>query len=157
MLAQDRGDYAKAERRYQQSRTISEKLGDQAGIAISLSQLANLRTATSDSAAATPLLIQALSIRLAIGVPQAVNDIRDLVDIRDQIGENAFSEAGCRRRLLRRSHCAAGCRGMKNAARAAPEGTARAAKGLLRPPSGGGTARRTGGRRPAAAGRRPGS
>ncbi|MGI5241655.1 tetratricopeptide repeat protein [Dactylosporangium sp. CA-139066] len=39
MLAQNRGDYAEAERRYRQSWDIDEQLGDQAGVASSYGEL----------------------------------------------------------------------------------------------------------------------
>ncbi|MGI5241594.1 tetratricopeptide repeat protein [Dactylosporangium sp. CA-139066] len=98
ILAQERADYAEAERRYQQSRAIRERLGDQAGLASNLSQLANLRVVTGDSIAAIPLHIEALAIRLAIGVPQAGNSLGQLARIRGQISGSMFSEAA--RRVL---------------------------------------------------------
>ncbi|SCF34209.1 tetratricopeptide repeat protein, partial [Micromonospora chaiyaphumensis] len=87
-----RGDYAEAERRYQQSLTIDEELGNRAGTATSISQLGTLRTETGDIAEAVTFHCQALAIRLGIGVPQASFDIARLRDLRAKLGEHRFSD-----------------------------------------------------------------
>ncbi|MFI5913176.1 tetratricopeptide repeat protein [Dactylosporangium sp. NPDC051541] len=93
LLAQRRGDYAEAEHRCQQSLSIERQLGNQVGIATSLSQLANLRVVSGHNDSAVPLHIEALAIRLAVGVPQVAYDIGRLVQIRDEIGRAAFADA----------------------------------------------------------------
>ncbi|MGI5243969.1 tetratricopeptide repeat protein [Dactylosporangium sp. CA-139066] len=96
ILAQDRGDHTEAERLYQRSLVMFEQLEDQAGVATNLSQLASVRIAGGDSAAAIPLYVRALSIRLALDMPQAAGNIEQLARIRGQIGDAAFAAAARR-------------------------------------------------------------
>ncbi|MEU8285163.1 tetratricopeptide repeat protein, partial [Micromonospora sp. NPDC048905] len=92
ILAHLRGDYAEADRRYQQSLTIDEELGNRAGMASSISELATLRTEAGGFAEAVTLHCQALAIRLEIGVPQAGFDIARLRDLRGKLGERRFGD-----------------------------------------------------------------
>ena len=92
MLAQDRGDYPAAEASYRQALTIDEGLGNQAGMATTWSQLGLLRTAQNKLLDAVPFHVQALAVRLSIGVPQARTDVRALLDLRTSLGPEVFTE-----------------------------------------------------------------
>jgi tetratricopeptide (TPR) repeat protein len=92
MLAHLRGDYKEAERRYQQSLTIDERLGNQAGMATSWSQLGILHSAAHQYADAIAWHIRALFTRARLQVPQMVIDARALVGIRTQIWNQSFVE-----------------------------------------------------------------
>ena len=92
ILAQDRGDYDEAARQYQRSLDISERLGDQAGMATSYSQLGNLeKDRGGPAAAAITWHVKALAIRLRLGVPQAVIDLRRLAAYRRELGAEPFT------------------------------------------------------------------
>ena len=79
ILAQDRGDYEEAARQYQRSLDINERLGNQAGMATSYSQLGILEADRGGPATAVIAWhVKALAIRLQLGVPQAVIDLRRL-------------------------------------------------------------------------------
>ncbi|MFG2045713.1 tetratricopeptide repeat protein, partial [Dactylosporangium sp. NPDC048998] len=67
ILAQLRGDYAEAERRYQQSLTISKRLGDQAGLASGYHQLGMLAQDRGDYAEAERRYQQSLTIFEGLG------------------------------------------------------------------------------------------
>ncbi|NGM12396.1 tetratricopeptide repeat protein [Verrucosispora sp. CWR15] len=67
ILAQARGDYAEAERRYQQSLTIGEELGDRAGMASSYHQLGNLAYLQGDYAEAERRYQQSLTVNQELG------------------------------------------------------------------------------------------
>ncbi|MFG2045715.1 tetratricopeptide repeat protein, partial [Dactylosporangium sp. NPDC048998] len=67
ILAQLRGDYAEAERRYQQSLTIFERLGDQAGLARGYHQLGMLAQLRGDYAEAERRYQQSLTIKEQLG------------------------------------------------------------------------------------------
>jgi tetratricopeptide (TPR) repeat protein len=90
ILAQLRGDYVEAERRYRQSLQIFEELGDLAGIASSSSQFGLLCSEQGRSADAVGLHVRALSLRLRLGVPQAGFDVRALAGLRARLGTQAF-------------------------------------------------------------------
>ena len=89
-LAQDRGDYEEAERRYRQALDINERLGNQAGIATSYAALGNLSWERSLSDKAIAWHVRALGIRLGIGAPQVLNNLRALSEYRDQLGTKQF-------------------------------------------------------------------
>jgi tetratricopeptide (TPR) repeat protein len=92
MLAQARGDYDEAVRQYQRSLDINERLGNQAGMATSYSQLANLGADRGGPAAAVIAWhVRALAIRLQLGVPQAVNNLRRLAACRRELGAEPFT------------------------------------------------------------------
>ena len=92
MLAQARGDYDEAARQYQRSLDISERLGDQAGMATSYSQLGILeKDRGGPSAAAITWHVKALAIRLRLGAPQAVIDLRRLAAYRSGTGAGPFT------------------------------------------------------------------
>jgi tetratricopeptide (TPR) repeat protein len=67
ILAQDRGDYAEAQRRYEQSLEIKERLGDQAGASKSYGQLGILAFLRGDYAEAQRRYEQALEIMERLG------------------------------------------------------------------------------------------
>jgi tetratricopeptide (TPR) repeat protein len=67
VLAQNRGDYPEAERRYQQALTISDRYGDQAGTARSYHQLGRLAQLRGDNAEAERRYRQALTIFERLG------------------------------------------------------------------------------------------
>jgi tetratricopeptide (TPR) repeat protein len=92
ILAHVRGDYDEAARQYQRSLDIFERLGDQAGIATSYSQLGNLEQAGDGSiSAAISWHVRALLIRLRLGVPQAVNNLRRLTEYRHELDAELFT------------------------------------------------------------------
>ncbi|MEU8285164.1 tetratricopeptide repeat protein, partial [Micromonospora sp. NPDC048905] len=67
VVAQRRGDYAEAERRYLQSLTINEELGDRAGMASSFHQLGILAQDRGDYAEADRGYQQSLTIKEELG------------------------------------------------------------------------------------------
>jgi tetratricopeptide (TPR) repeat protein len=92
ILAQDRGDYDEAARQYQRALDIKERLGDQAGMASSYSQLGNLEEDRGGSiTAAVTWHVRALAIRLRLGIPQAVLDLRRIAAHRRKLGAGPFS------------------------------------------------------------------
>jgi tetratricopeptide (TPR) repeat protein len=91
ILAQDRGDYDEAARHYQRSLDIEERLGNQAGMASSFSQMAILEDERGGSAEqAITWHVQALAIRLRLRIPQALNNLRRLAAFRNQLGPERF-------------------------------------------------------------------
>ena len=91
ILAQDRADYDEAARQYQRSLDINERLGNQAGMATSYSQLANLGADRGGPAAAVIAWhVRALAIRLQLGIPQAMNNLRRLAGCRRELGAEPF-------------------------------------------------------------------
>ena len=58
-----------------------------------MSQLGNMRAENNMLTEAVALNCQALAIRIAIGVPQAENNINRLVKLRSQLGEEQFIDA----------------------------------------------------------------
>jgi tetratricopeptide (TPR) repeat protein len=92
VLAQDRGDDDEAARQYQRALDIFERLGDQASMAASYSQLGILEKERSGSiTAAVAWHARALEIRLRLGVPQAVIDLRHLAAHRRELGAGPFT------------------------------------------------------------------
>jgi tetratricopeptide (TPR) repeat protein len=92
ILAQDQGDYGEAARQYERSLDISERLGDQANLASSYSQLGILEQVRGGQiAAAIALHVRALAIRVALGIPQAVIDLRRLSAYRRELGAARFT------------------------------------------------------------------
>ena len=92
ILAQDRGDYDEAARQYQRALDITERLGDQAGMARSYSQLGSLEDERGGSiAAAVTWHVQALVIRLRLSVPEAAYDLRRLAAYRRELGAEPFT------------------------------------------------------------------
>jgi len=92
MLAQARGDYDEAGRQYRRSLDILERLGDPAGIATSYSQLGILEKDRGGPAAtAITWHVKALAIRLRLGSPQAVIDLRRLAAYRSGTGPGPFA------------------------------------------------------------------
>jgi tetratricopeptide (TPR) repeat protein len=67
MLVQARGDYETAEQRYTQSLQISERLGNQAGLATSYHQLGILAQAHGDYETAEQRYTQSLQIEARLG------------------------------------------------------------------------------------------
>ncbi|MEV6695381.1 tetratricopeptide repeat protein, partial [Micromonospora sp. NPDC051196] len=67
MIAQARGDYGEAERRYQQSLTIFEELGDRSGMASSYHQLGMIAQARGDYGEAERRYQQSLTIDEELG------------------------------------------------------------------------------------------
>ena len=91
-LAQDRGDFEEAARQYQRSLDISERLGDQVGMATCCSQFGSLVAERGGPVAdIVAWHIRALAIRLRIGVPQAVNNLRQLLPYRRELGTESFA------------------------------------------------------------------
>ncbi len=92
ILAQDRGDYEEAARQYHRALDIDERLGNQAGMATSYSQLGNLEADRGGPAAAVIAWhVKALAIRLQLGVPQAMIDLRRLAACRRELATEPFT------------------------------------------------------------------
>ena len=91
-VADQRGDYDQAERHYQRALDIFERLGDQAGLADSISQLGNLDAERgAPPAAVIAWHVTALAIRLRLGGPKAVIDLRRLAALRNDLGIEQFT------------------------------------------------------------------
>ncbi|WP_433043107.1 tetratricopeptide repeat protein [Dactylosporangium sp. CS-033363] len=67
LLAQNRGDYPEAERRYQQALSMFEEVGDRAGVSAGLHQLGNVAEARGDYPEAERRYQQALAISEELG------------------------------------------------------------------------------------------
>ena len=67
VLAQDRRDYAEAQRRYEQSLEIDERLGDQPGMAISFAALGSLAAEYGDLSEAEHRYGQSIAIQERLG------------------------------------------------------------------------------------------
>jgi len=94
VLAYKRGDYDEAARQYQRALDINERLGNQAGMAASYSQLGDLEADRHGPAAAVIAWhLKALTIRLRLSVPQAVNNLRRLSAYRREIGGESFTSS----------------------------------------------------------------
>ena len=92
ILAQDRGDYDEAARQYQRSLDINERLGNQAGMATSYHQLGILeKDRGGQITAAVTWHVRALAIRLSLGIPQAIIDLRCLAGYRRELGAGQFT------------------------------------------------------------------
>ena len=92
MLTQVRGDYEEAADRYQRSLGISERIGDQAKTAASYGQLGILEKERGGSiTAAVTWHVRALAIRLHLGVPEALIDLRRLAAYRLESGAGSFT------------------------------------------------------------------
>ncbi len=92
LIAQERGDYAQAEQRYQASLTICEELGNRAGIATATGQLGALRTEQGRPADGIPYTISALVIHRELESPEVSIDIFWLAKQRPEVGEEGFAE-----------------------------------------------------------------
>ncbi|MFC8048113.1 tetratricopeptide repeat protein, partial [Nocardia sp. NPDC057353] len=91
VLAKDRGDCGEAERRYQQTLTVFEELGDRAGTATSFSLMGELKSAWGLGGEAVVWHIRALALRAELKVPQAAIDIRALRGLRTELGPQTFT------------------------------------------------------------------
>ena len=92
MIAHDRGDYDDAARQYQRALDISERLGNQASMASTYSQLGILEAERGgDAGASVSRHVQALAIRLGLGVPQAAIDLRRLATHRTALSAGSFT------------------------------------------------------------------
>jgi len=92
MLAQDRGDYDEAARQYQRALDINERLGHQDGMATTYSNLGDLENKRGGSiTSAVTWHVKALTIRLHLGIPQAVNNLRRLAAYRRELGTEPFT------------------------------------------------------------------
>ena len=76
MLAQAQGEYGEARRLYQESLEIEQQLGNRAGVAISLAQLALLEEAGGNLERALDLTCQAQEIMIGLGNPEHVAHIQ---------------------------------------------------------------------------------
>ena len=92
MLAQLRGQYGPAEEHYRQSLAIAERLGDQAGLALSEGQLGTLYTEQGRPAEAVPRTVAALAFFLPAGAPEANSCICWLPAQRTAPGDERFAE-----------------------------------------------------------------
>jgi hypothetical protein len=88
------GDYEEAARQYQRALDIFEQLGDQPGMATSYHQLGNLEADRNGPATAVIAWhVKALTIRLQLGIPQAIYDMRRLSAHRHEIGGESFTRS----------------------------------------------------------------
>jgi tetratricopeptide (TPR) repeat protein len=91
ILAQDRGDYDGATREYRRALDISERLGDRAAMAFAYSQFGNLEEERGGSITeAAAWHVKALVIRLRLGVPEALHNLRRLAAYRRELGAQPF-------------------------------------------------------------------
>ncbi len=93
MIAQAQGDYAEARRQYGASLEIKERLGDQGGRAITLHQLGMLARQEGDHRAAVAYMFQALAIFERLRSPSRDVVLRNLGNLRSEMGEEAFQSA----------------------------------------------------------------
>ena len=92
VIAQHRGDYDEAARQYQRALDIQERIGNPVGIASSYSALGGLEKDRGGSTtAAFKWHMEALVIRLHLGVPQAVDNLRSLSAYRRELGAETFT------------------------------------------------------------------
>jgi tetratricopeptide (TPR) repeat protein len=90
-LARARGDYDEAARQYQRALDTFERFGDQAGMATTYCQLGILEADRGGRAGqAISWHVQALVIRLRLGVPQVVIDLRRLAAYHGDLGPERF-------------------------------------------------------------------
>jgi hypothetical protein len=92
MLAQARGDYDTAEPLYRRSLEISERIGNQAGIATSYAVMGGLSEAVGDLDQAVAHRVGAFFIRLRIGIATA-GDVQPLAGLRRRLGRLRFRAA----------------------------------------------------------------
>jgi hypothetical protein len=82
-----RGDYDEAARQYQRSLDLNERLGNQAGMATTYSQLGSLEAERGgDAGLAISWQLKALTFRLRVGAPQGMNNLRRLAAYRGELG-----------------------------------------------------------------------
>jgi tetratricopeptide (TPR) repeat protein len=91
IVAEMREEYGVAEECYGKSLAISEDIGDRAGIAATTSQLGILRTRQNQPAQGIPLNLQALALRLEMGVSISM-DILWLRRQRVLLGDEVFED-----------------------------------------------------------------
>ncbi|MFF5495446.1 tetratricopeptide repeat protein [Streptomyces aquilus] len=90
-IEEERAEYVKAEEYYRISLAISEELGDLSGIAATTSQLGVMRTKMELPAQGVPYNLQALVLRLQLGLTPAI-DLGWLSWQRSLLGDEAFEE-----------------------------------------------------------------
>lgn len=93
MLAELRGDYPEAERRYTASLTINEELGNPTGIAACCCHPGMLAEATGNLTGAVEWHLRAAVLCDQLGVPQLVSNLRRLAALRENLGQSRFSIA----------------------------------------------------------------
>ncbi|MGH3898853.1 MAG: hypothetical protein ACRDTA_11510 [Pseudonocardiaceae bacterium] len=93
ILAQFWGDPEQAERCYQQSLQILERLGDQVGMASGWSWLGDLAGERQQFADATVWYIRALLMRIHLQIPEVAYNVHALVALRVRIGSGDFVAA----------------------------------------------------------------
>ena len=92
VLAQASGDYDEAARQYQRALDINERLGDQADMATTYSQLGNLEIESGGPVTmAVTCHVKALVIRFRLGIPQATNNLRRLAAHRRELDPEPFT------------------------------------------------------------------
>ncbi len=89
-IAKDQGEYEEARRLYSEVLTISERLGDQGGRASTLHQLGLLAHRQQDFPAALQYTAQALAIFERLRSPSRELALRELTQLRSELGETAF-------------------------------------------------------------------
>ncbi|MGH3621174.1 MAG: tetratricopeptide repeat protein, partial [Sciscionella sp.] len=91
ILAQARGDYPQAERRYQQSLNINEHVGNQAGMATSYGQLGLFRAKQGKPEEAVSLQLRSLAIHARLQSPNVSRNIAALRELRAALGGDDFT------------------------------------------------------------------
>ena len=93
MLAQHRGDYGEAQEWYRKSLNISEELGNRAGMATFMHQIGNLLIELEKTEEAIPLHLKSLMTRLELEIPEAIDNLHALENIKEVIGDDKFRQA----------------------------------------------------------------
>jgi len=100
-IYQDKGDYAAALEKYEQSLKIAEELGDRAGVASSLHQVGSIYHQQKKYPEAFENYLIAFSILTELGSPDAQIAENSLGILRKDWGEKEFEEALERKKVRR--------------------------------------------------------
>jgi tetratricopeptide (TPR) repeat protein len=92
-LAQDRGDYDEAERRYTDALTIDEELANRAGMATNYHQLGTLAEKTEDYSGAVAYHVRAAYLRAQLQLRELTFDLLRLRSLREKLGQERFDES----------------------------------------------------------------
>jgi len=92
-VAYVRGDYDEALDWYRKSLAINKELGNRAVMALSMSQMGNLLIDLKIIEEAIPLHLGSLMIRLELDVPEVINNMQTLENIKERIGDDKFRQA----------------------------------------------------------------
>ena len=91
IIHQRQGNYEEAVEQYNQSLEIKEELGDKSGIAATLGQLGRIYLEKKEYSYALQAFLTTYSIFKALNSPTAQLAEKDLVSLRDKMGEEEFN------------------------------------------------------------------